>query len=41
MTSVMDEGTSKYSGVKIREIKKLNGIKINITSQSKSMVHFR
>ena len=29
----MDEGTSKYSGVKIREIMKLNGIKINFTSQ--------
>ena len=33
MTSTMDEGTNKFSGPKIREFKKLNGIKLNISTQ--------
>lgn len=33
MTSTMDEGTSNFSGTQLREFKKLNGIKLNISTQ--------
>ena len=29
----MDEGTNKYSGTQLRKFKKLNGIKLNISTQ--------
>ena len=33
MTSTMDEGTNKFSGPQLRKFKKLNGIKLNISTQ--------
>lgn len=33
MVSLMDEGTEKYSGTKLRELMKLNGVKLRLSSQ--------
>ena len=33
MVSLMDEGTERYSGTKLRELMKLNGVKLRLSAQ--------